>query len=183
MTILGGIAAIWYFADRWWASTKSGSPVDQNNSTPEISTLETFPLKPAEATTHENLNVHPEVSKDSSSSQEAFSQSRITSPGSVESPESPHISEPEIALPLEAVLEALNDPGATKLQKSHFKERHEGLFVTWIGKVCSVSKLWETEKDSEIQVLLIPPKAEYFSLNEFVSVTRSAILHRRVLRI
>ena len=78
-------------------------------------------------------------------------------------PESQHISESEIALPLEAVLEALNDPGATDLQKSHLKERHEGRFVTWIGKVCSVSKILETDKDIEIQVFLYLPKLKIFS--------------------
>ena len=69
----------------------------------------------------------------------------------------------ETALPLEAVLEALHDPGTTALQKSQFTQRQEGRFVAWTGKVQSVQKMSERNPNSDIIVILASATADLSS--------------------
>src|SRR6188474_606150 len=95
-TILGGIAAVWYFIDKWRV------PSLPDNPSPSI-TGRAMPEIPS-ATAQTGGIVLPKVSEKQDVS------------------ESGHA---ETALPLEAVLEALHDPRTTALQKSQFTQRQE----------------------------------------------------------
>lgn len=61
------------------------------------------------------------------------------------------------ALSLEAVLKCLDDKDSTPLQKSIFVERNTGSRITWRGRVESVQKAWEREKDSDLIIVISSP--------------------------
>lgn len=124
-TVLGGIAAIWYFVDKWRATRirVNPSPSVTGRTTPGMSSV----------MAHVQDGSLPSV------------------PTKQDGARAQHT---ETSLPLEAALEALHDPKTTALQKSQFTQREKGRFVTWTGKTQSVSKMSERAPNSDIIVVL-----------------------------
>ena len=138
-TILGGIAAISYFVDKWYATS---TPVN-----PSPSVADRAPPGIPSSTTQTEM---------------------VPPPNTREKQAAPESRHAETALPLEAVLGALRDSGMTALQKSQFTQRQEGRSVVWTGKVQRVQKMSEHDPNSDIVVALASTTADQYSIPDLV---------------
>lgn len=58
------------------------------------------------------------------------------------------------------VVKVSNDTNLTQLQKDEFRRKYQGKLVEWTAKVRSVSRLWETQADSDFVVVFTPEQKE-----------------------
>lgn len=83
------------------------------------------------------------------------------------------------ALSLESILGTINDDKTTPLQKSLFVERNSGSRITWCGHVETIQKLWESDEDSDILIILSPiddPEKKFKNATAVFPSTEAQIL-------
>lgn len=160
-TILGGIAAIVYFAEVFYKKRHSqGVAVDHaplvDRALPEAlpRTGQTVSDQPGDSPERRDLpgslsrEAAPTLPRGTASPTDVVQEQNVVEPPPFAT-----------ALPLEALLKILRDPETTALQKSQFTQREEGRFVVWTGKVHSVDKISESNPKSDLIVVLSPATA------------------------